>query len=278
MVSDSLRGGNQVSYPAQDQVLYRGDFLRDWQRVKDGSIDLILTDPPYGAITRGQPWDLRPDFHVLAWIFDKILGPAGQVAIFANFQTAIEIQVACGRYFDFRFNWSWVKPSVVPVNNTQPANDVELILVYKRKGAKTKNITFNLEAIKAEGDPYSRPGGKSQNRNPTRGNAGSLPDEFVNETGKRFPRSVLRFPNKPCLSKAERTGHPTQKPLGLCEYIIKCLSNDGDLVLDAFAGSASTLVACHRLGRRGTGFELNEEYFEMARDRLERETAQGALA
>jgi len=240
-------------------------------------VDLILADPPYGSITRGQPWDVRPDFHVLAWIFSHLMQPTGQVAIFANFQTAVEIQDAFGRYFDFRFPWFWVKPSVVPVNHTQPANDVELILVYKRRGAKTGDVTFNLDQIRTEGDPYSRPGGMSQNRNPTRGNGGSLPDEFVNETGKRFPRSVLHFPNKPCLPKVERTAHPTQKPLGLCEYIIRCLSDEGDLVLDAFAGSASTLVACHHLGRRGIGYELNQEYYELALNRLDQETAQVML-
>ena len=259
----------------EGQSLYLADFFRQWQQVPDQSVDLISIDPPFGATA--QPWDVRPDFHVLAWIFDKVLKPSGQAAIFANFQTAAEIQAAFGRYFDFRFSWFWVKPSVIPVNRFQPAPNVELILVYKRKGARTKDVTFNLEEIKEEGDPYSRPGGKSQNKNPTRGNGGSLPDVFENKDGRRFPRSVLRFPNKPCLPKAERTAHPTQKPLGLCEYIIKGLSKEGNLILDPFAGSASTLVACHRLRRSGIGFELNEKYFKMARDRLERETAQGVL-
>ena len=262
----------------EDQILYEADFFRTWQRVSDRSVDLILTDPPYGAITRGQPWDVRPDYHVLAWILSNLTQPTGQVAIFSNFQTAAEIQDAFGRYFDFRFSWFWVKPSVIPINNTQPANDVELIMVYKRKGALTGDMTFNLDQIKTVGDPYSRPGGKSQNRNPTRGNGGNLPEQFVNATGKRFPRSVLYYPNKPCLQKAERTGHPTQKPVDMLEYILKGLTNSGDAVLDPFAGSASSLVACYRLGRRGIGFELNEEYFEMARNRLEQEMAQGVLA
>lgn len=238
-------------------------------------MDLVLTDPPYGVITRGQPWDVKPDYHVVAWILDKVLKPTGQVAIFANFQSAIEIHEGFGRYFDFRFNWFWQKPSVIPINNTRPANDVELVLVYKAKSAKTSDVTFNLDQIRAVGQPYTRPAGKGQNRNPTRGNGGNLPELFTNASGKRFPRSVLRFANKPCLPKGERTGHPSQKPLGLLRYILLALSNPHDLVLDPFCGSGSTLVACYQLQRKGAGFELDEQYFEMARDRLERETAQG---
>ncbi|MFB0521465.1 MAG: site-specific DNA-methyltransferase [Desulfatiglandales bacterium] len=261
----------------QDQILYQGDSLREWQQVPDQTVDLILTDPPYGAITRGQPWDVRPDFHVLGWIFDKLLKPAGQVAIFCDFQTASEIDAGFSRYFTFRFNWIWQKPSVIPINSNQPANDIELILVYKPKGAKTGEVTFNLQEIEEAGEPYLRPAGKTQNRNPTRGNGGNLPEVFVNKSGQRFPRSVLRFPNKPCMPKSERTAHPTQKPLGLLEYILKALTNPGDMVLDSFAGSGSTLVACHHLNRRGIGFELCPEYFEIAQARLQRETRQFAV-
>lgn len=263
----------------QDQLLFEGDFLREWQEVEDESVDLILTDPPYGSIKRGHvnPWDVRPDFHVLAWIFSHLLHPTGQVAVFASFDAAFEVQSAFERYFDFRFSWCWAKPSVIPVNRFQPAPDIELILIYKVKGTRTHDLTFNLEELKEGGQPYIRPAGWNQNRNPTKGNSGNLPETFVNESGKRYPRSVLHFPNKPCMSKAERTTHPTQKPLGLLEYILKGLSNPDDTILDPFTGSGSTLVACHRLNRQGIGFEMASEYFDMARNRLEQETRQGVL-
>ena len=122
---------------SQDQTLHRGDFLRQWPDVEDCSVDLILTDPPFGCLKDAQPWDVRPDFHVLAWIFSILIKSTGSIAIFGDFSTAHEIHAAFTRYFDFRFNWLWQKPSVIPTNRTQPANDIELILVYKRKGAKT---------------------------------------------------------------------------------------------------------------------------------------------
>ena len=260
-----------------DQILYQGDFLRQWQVVEDGSVDLILTDPPYGSITRGQPWDVQPNFHVLAWEFEQLLKPSGQIVIYCDFNTSWAIHNAFQDQFTRRFSWIWQKPSALPPNRTQPAIDIEYVLVYKRRGVKTKEVTFILDELKTVGKPYSRPGGKSQNSNSTRGNGGNLPDQFENTDGKRFPRSILSYPNQPCMKKEEQTGHPTQKPVDMLEYILKGLTNSGDTVLDPFAGSASTLVACHRLGRRGIGFELNDEYFEMARDRLERETAQGIL-
>ena len=261
----------------QNQMLHQGDFLRQWQTIDDGSVDLILTDPPYGSITRGQPWDIQPNFHVLAWVFEQLLKPAGQVVMFCDFTTSWSIHNAFQGKFDHRFSWVWQKPSALPANRTQPANEIEFILVYKRKKAKTSDVTFNLEELKTTGVPYTRPGGKGQNKNPTRGNSGNLLDIFENETGDRFPRSILRFPNKPCMTKVERTSHPTQKPVAMLEYILKGLSNPGDTVLDPFVGSGSTLVACHRTGRKGVSFELHEEYFQMAKTRLEQETAQGLL-
>lgn len=261
----------------KDQTLYMGDFLRQWQQVPDHSISLILTDPPYEAITQAQPWDVHPDFHVLGWIFANLIKPGGQAAVFCDFATAMEIESGFSRYFDFRFNWVWQKPSVIPVNRSRPANDIELVLVYKVKGTKTQDVTFNLDDIRQEGKPYERPAGKTQNDNPTRRQGGNLPEVFVNESGQRFPRSVLNYPNKPCMPKDEREDHPTQKSLTLIEYIIRGLSNPGDTILDPFAGSGSTLVACHRLKRQGIGFEMAPEYFVMAKTRLERETAQGVL-
>ena len=261
----------------ENQTLFQADFLRKWQQTSDQSVDLILTDPPYGAIGQVQPWDRRPDFHVLGWIFSNLIAPKGQVAIFCDFTTAIEIQDGFGKYFDFRFNWYWQKSSVLPKDQTRPANDIEQVLVYKVKGTRRRDVTFNVDALREAGAPYSRPAGKTQNTNPTIRGGGNMPDLYVNTSGDRFPRSVLQFPNKPCMTKVERTSHPTQKPVAMLEYILKGLSNPGDTILDAFVGSGSTLVACHRLGRSGIGFELCPEYFEMARDRLARESAQRVL-
>jgi len=260
-----------------NQTLTQGDFLRLWQQVPDNSIDLVLTDPPYGIITRGHPWDLRPNYHVLAWLFEQLLSPIAQVVMFCDFANAFAIHNAFKDQFDYQFNWVWQKPCALPINKTQPANEIEYILVYKRKQAKTGDITFNLDELRTPGSPYKRPGGKNQNKNPIRGNGGNLPDIFENESGDRFPRTILPFPNKPCMKKGERTSHPTQKPVAMLEYIINGLSDSGNTILDPFVGSGSTLVACQSTDRRGIGFELQGEYYKMAKERLDNQTAQGVL-
>lgn len=260
---------------ATEQILHRGDFLRQWQAIEDGSVDLILTDPPYGCLKDAQPWDERPDFYVLAWIFSQLISATGQVAIFGDFKTALEIRAAFERYLDYRFYWIWQKPSAIPANHTRPANDTELILVFKAKGCKAKDCTFNFDAIRAPGDPYHRKAGRNQNNNPTRKNGGNMPLDFENADGGRYPRTVLNYPNKPAMKKAERTTHPTQKPLALLEHIIKALTHPHNMVVDPFLGSGSTLVACQQTCRHGIGFELSPEYFEMANARVNNRLAEG---
>ena len=67
---------------------------------------------------------------------------------------------------------------------------------------------------------------------------------------------------------AERVGWPTQKPLALAERIIAAASNPGDIVLDAFCGSGTTLVAAARLGRRWIGIDASPEACAIARERI----------
>ena len=259
----------------REPILHQGDFLRLWQVIEDSSVDLILADPPYGCLKDAQPWDERPDFHVLAWIFSQLLSTTGQIAIFGDFKTALEIRAAFDRYFDYRFYWIWQKPSAIPANHTKPANDTELILVFKAKGCKVKDCTFNIDAIRTPGDPYHRKAGSNQNSNPTRKNGGNMPLDFENNDGGRYPRTVLNYPNKPAMKKSERTTHPTQKPLQLLEHIINALTHPDDMVLDPFLGSGSTLLAAHTLRRSGIGFELCPEYFEMANARLNERSNKG---
>jgi len=258
----------------QDQTLYMGDFFHLAGELEPGSADLVLTDPPCGCIAQVQPWDIPINFTRLGRALARSLKPTGQIAIFANFATGVDIYTAfrgCG--FEFRFPFIWEKYPGQPVNLSRPISDVELILVFKRQGAKVGDLTFNADQVKAPGEPYRKT--SFTKVNPTRqGEKGTL---FENTDGGRHPRTVLRYPSKPSMRAEERTDHPTQKPVDLLGYLLRLLSNPGDTVLDPFTGSGSTLVACHRLGRKGTGFEIELEYFELAKTRLERETSQGVL-
>ncbi len=258
----------------ENQTLYEGDFFTLAGDLEPGSVDLVIADPPYGTLTQVQPWDVPVNFARLGRALARLLKPAGQIVTFCNFATAVDIYTAFRESgFDFRFPFIWEKYPGQPVNMSRPISDVELILVFKRRGARVSEVTFNAEDVKTPGQPYRKT--SFTKVNPTR--QGEKATLFSNEDGGRYPRTVLRYPSKPSMLKAERTAHPTQKPVDLLGYLIRLLSNEGDVILDPFTGSASTLVACHRTGRQGTGFELAPEYYDLAKSRLAVETAQGVL-
>ncbi|MFA4907240.1 MAG: DNA methyltransferase [archaeon] len=237
------------------------------------SVDLIFTDPPYvSALKDLNNWNHGLDFGKLAEQFDRILKPAGQVAMFCDWSTGQILSTALMDHFRFRFLWIWRKPNGQPVGKKQPMNEVELIIVYSKKKSKIGNLTFNWKEISTVGgEPYRR----SYNRT----NATRKPIKpYVSESsGRRYPKQILDFPTKCNLPESERTDHPCQKPVSLCGYVLKALSNPGDLIFDPFTGSGSIPIGCHRLGRRFIGIERDPVYYEMAKTRLERERSQQNL-
>jgi len=239
-----------------------------------GSVDLVLTDPPYEKSLRDihSDWNNGLDWDRLSEQFDRVLKPSGQVALFCDWITGQTITTALMDRFKFRFIWIWRKPGGQPVGFKEPIRDCELILVYSKKKAKTRDLVFNWKDISTfSGEPYRREfDRKNATRKPIK--------PYVSESnGIRYPRQILNFPSKCNLPESERTDHPTQKPLGLCGYIIKALSNPGDLVCDPFTGSGSIPIACHRLGRRFIAFERDPKYYAESVDRLKNERAQGNL-
>jgi len=238
------------------------------------SVDLICTDPPFEKSLRDiyADWNNGLNWSQLAMEFDRVLKPAGQVALFCDWSTGQMITTALRDRFKFRFIWIWQKTTAQPINKKMPLAEVELITVYSKKKSRLKDLTFNWKDIAEQGEPYRRTYNRTNNtRKPIR--------PYVSESnGIRYPRQILNFPTKCNLPESERTDHPTQKPVGLCGYVIKALSNPGDLVCDPFSGSGTTAIACHRLGRNFICIERDWAYYEMARDRLEREKNQQVLA
>jgi len=251
----------------------QGDCLDLLPDIPAGSVDLIFTDPPYITALA----DIYKGWNGLDWgrlgsEFDRILKPSGQVALFADFKTAVEITNALDKWFKFRFFWIWQKPNGQPVNfQKAPMRETELIAVYSKRKSRLKDLTFNWREIATVGEAYKR---KFDRQNRTR--KAIRPYVTVND-GYRYPREILYFPTKCNLPLTERTSHPTQKPIDLCVYIIKALSNPGDLVCDPFAGSGSIPLAAYRLGRQFLAIERNPDYFRIANVRINAEKSQGNL-
>jgi len=234
--------------------------------IESGSVDLIFTDPPYLTALSELSDNLngkKIDFRRLGSEFDRILKPSGQVAIFSDFYTATVITGCFWDWFKFRFFWIWRKPLGQPVNRKMPIIDTELIVVYSKRKSRIRNLTFNWQAIATDGEPYSKIyNGQNRTRKPMR--------SYVSRSdGKRYPKQILDYPAKCNLPESERTNHPTQKPVALCGYVIRALSNPGDLIFDPFAGSGSALIAAARLDRRFIGVEIDPEYYRDTRARLD---------
>ena len=255
--------------------IYQGSCFDLMPRIKSDSVDLILSDPPYLKSLS----DLSPalngqliDWEELSNQFNRILKSNGQLVMFADLLTATVMINAFIDNFRYRYHWVWQKPNGNPVNKKQPLSEIELILVWCKKNAKTKDLTFNYEEIMNDGAPYTR---KTNHQSKTKKTHGQY--LTTNSSGRRYPKQIIKFPSKCNLTKDERKiakPFPCYKPVALCSYLVKALSNPGDIVVDPFSGSGSIAIACHRLNRRFIAIEKDPDYCQKSVDRLEAEQEQ----
>jgi site-specific DNA-methyltransferase (adenine-specific) len=256
-----------------NQIL-NADCFSVLPEIPEGSIDSIITDPPYKKSLQDiyADWNDGLDWNRIAIEFDRVLKPSGQLALFCDWTTGQMMTTALRDRFKFRFIWIWQKSTAQPINKKMPLSEVELIAVYSKKKSRLKDLTFNWKDIAEHGEPYRRTFDRQNNtRKPIK--------PYISESnGIKYPRQILNFPSKCNMVKSERLpDFPCQKPLGLCGYIVKALSNPGDLVCDPFSGSGTTAIACHRLNRNFICIERDPKYYAESVKRLKNELAQGNL-
>lgn len=233
--------------------LYNQDCFNVFHSIKDKSIDLVLTDLPYG--TTACKWDSIIDLEKMWIILSKIVKP-GSAMLFTA-QQPFTWKLCSSNPSGFRYELIWEKPNGTSpfVAKFQPLKKHENILVF---GEGKLKYNPQMET----GKPYK------WNSRRTKGEASNIKqtkDTPINNTGTRFPGSILKFPQ-------ERGFHPTQKSVALMEYLIKTYSNEGDTVLDFTMGSGTTGVACVTTNRDFIGIENEKEYFDIAVERLKRMT------
>ena len=239
--------------------LYQGDCIEVMKDIEDGSVDLILTDPPYG--TTACKWDSVIPFEPMWEQLNRIIKPNGAICLFGSepFSSALRMS----NIKNFKYDWVWKKPRGTGHLNSkkQPLRDVENVSVFYKKQC-TYNPQYSI------GKPYSAlKGGKmskvSESGVTTYGKFMNGADYRNDNNGFRYPKQVLEF------GVVERgTLHPTQKPVPLLEYLIRTYTNEGETVLDFTMGSGSTGVAALNTNRTFIGIELDEEYFKIAENRI----------
>ena len=229
--------------------LLHGECLEIMKSIPDKSIDMCLTDPPYG--TTACKWDIIIPFEPMWNELKRITKDNGAICLFGSEPFSSHLRMSNLKMF--KYDWVWLKSNGGGFLNAnrQPLKRHELISVYAAKQSF-------YSPQKTVGRKYTC----------TRASAGETTQDqtvagwITKNDGTRFPLSYQKFSSETGL-------HPTQKPVALLEYLIKTYTLEGDMVLDFTMGSGSTGVACKNLNRKFIGIEKDDKYFEIAKNRID---------
>ena len=237
--------------------LMQGDCLEVMKDIPDGSVDMVLTDPPYG--TTQCKWDSVIPFEPMWEQLNRVTKESGAIVMTAGQPFSSALVMSNPK--QFKHEWVWIKNRGSNFANTvrEPMKEHEVALVFSngkwtynkqmqpRTGGGVNRVAYDFKAI-TETENY-----------------GAIGSPNLRQGEMRVPSSWQKFN---VASGAEKTKHSTQKPVALMEYLIKTYTNEGEIVLDFTMGSGSTGVAAKNLGRRFIGIELDEEYFQIAKGRI----------
>jgi site-specific DNA-methyltransferase (adenine-specific) len=228
--------------------LIKGDCLEKLKDIPDGSIDMILTDPPYG--TTACTWDTVIPLEPMWEQLKRVIKSNGAI-VMTSAQPFTTILISSNMDM-FRYDLKWIKTMGVGFYNANrmPLRAHEDIVVFYNRLP-----TYNPQ--KKAGEPY-----ECERGTPGEVYAGKDLHKTVNESGDRHPFSWIM------LKKDTDSNHPTQKPVKLMEYLILTYTQKGETVLDFTMGSGSTGVACVNTFRDFIGIELDGKYFEIAKNRI----------
>lgn len=243
----------------ENTTLWNGDCLEEMKHIPSKSIDMILCDLPYGVTV--CKWDVAIPLDQLWKEYNRIIKDNGCIALFGTEPFSSRLRLS--NIKNYKYDLYWVKQK--PVNFLQ---------LKRRFGKTTENIcifykqqcTYNPQKTKAKGLVEAKP--KDKNNSSITAALGNFKIKPYKDDGTRYPTDILHFNRV----KFSEQIHETQKPIELLKYLVKTFTNEDDLVLDNCMGSGSTGVACKQLNRRFIGIELDEHYFNIAKERIEHET------
>lgn len=235
--------------------LFNEDTFSALAKLPNDCVDMLLVDLPYG--TTACKWDSVIPLDKLWEEYYRVVKHNGAMVFTASqpFTTTL----AASNIKDFRYEWIWEKPQGTnPLHaKRMPLKSHEDILVFYRK-----QPTYNPQMWYST--PYSGFSSEKSKIGEVYGERNSKHRD--NPEGSRYPKTILRF-------KQEKGFHPTQKPVALMEYLINTYTDEGNVVLDNTMGSGSTGVAAVNLNRDFIGVELNKEYFDVAKERIDKAQA-----
>jgi site-specific DNA-methyltransferase (adenine-specific) len=250
---------NMKDVVTESYQLMFGDCLERMKEIASGSVDLVLTDPPFG--TTKCSWDSVIPFEPMWNELKRIIKPNGAVVLFGAepFSSALRMS----NIKQYKYDWIWDKklPSGMQIAKYRPMQRHENILVFCCNG------TPNYYPIKT---PQKERTGKIYSRSET--SPIKYDDGKLKTYKDKNPQSIIEF-----YKRDGKSLHPTQKPVALLEYLIKTYTNENETVLDFTAGSFSTGVACINTNRRFIGVEMEEKYFDIGVNRMQESTIKGEI-
>ena len=234
--------------------LYHGDCLEIMDKLIEQGIkvDVIITDPPYG--TTACKWDSVIPFDAMWERLNKLIKSNGAIILFGSEPFSSYLRVSNIKNYKYDLKWQKDQGSDFMMAKKKPLKDYEDIIIFYKK-----QPTYNPQM--REG---FKPWSKRDTGNNTIEHLGKKEKEQLKQSNgtKRYPISIIKF------NRIRNGLHPTQKPVELLEWLVKTYTNENDIVLDFTMGSGSTGVACINTNRKFIGIELDENYFEIAKERI----------
>ena len=239
--------------------LFNGDCLELMKEIPDNSIDMVLCDLPYGVLNKkneSAKWDCQLDSEKLWTEYERITKDNTAIVLFAQGMFTASLMFSKPEWWKYNLIWKKGGRSSGFLNaKKMPLRNHEDICVFYQK-----QPTYNPQMRIGE-KSHSRGNGKHKN---TQRCYGDFKEVETRDSNLKYPISVIDIEKE-----HPQKYHPTQKPVALLEYLIKTYSNEGDTVLDNTMGSGSTGVACVNTNRNFIGIEMDNNYFNTAKERIE---------
>jgi len=241
--------------------LMKGNCLERMKEIPDGSVDLILTDPPYG--TTACKWDSVIPLEPMWKELKRIIKHNGAIVLFGSQPFTSVLITSNLKMFKYCWVWDKLNSSNFFAAKFQPLNHTEDVVVFSfggaNNGCKNRMLYFPQGAancnIEKSNNKVGGLIGKEHKSSYEKGN------QYV-QTTTQYPKKVISF------TREKDTVHPTQKPVALMEYLIKTYTNEGETVLDFTTGSGTTGVACMNTNRKFIGIERDDKYFDISVKRI----------
>lgn len=251
--------------------MLHGDCLELMRDIPDKSIDMILSDPPYGTLNKSNPdaqWDKEVDLKALWRQYKRIIKPNGIILLFGQGVFGAKLIMSNPKWFRYDFVWDKVRKSNFLNCKKMPMRQHEQIFVFYGKPP-----LYNPQMVRCEPEQRNHSRGKQKKDavNSCYGKFGKSEDVI---TDFKYPGTILRFPKG---HNKESWLHGTAKPVNLLRYLIRTYSKEGDVILDSFAGSGSTCIAAIKEKRDFIGMEISDTFYAIAKERINDELREPTL-